>query len=160
MAVNGLACDPALGQLDRSRHALTIPFRNQHGACHCRLIRRLHIVLTRLTRLTRHGLRFSSLWLCGSSRDSGSKRFRGICQTTSIRERSRTVKRQSELEYARPLPYTTRVAKKRKNPAAVALGRKGGKKGGPARAASMTPKERSESARKAVLARWAKAKTQ
>jgi len=34
------------------------------------------------------------------------------------------------------------------------LGRKGGKKGGPARAAKMTPKERSESARKAVRARW------
>ena len=49
---------------------------------------------------------------------------------------------------------------KRKNPAAVALGRKGGKKGGPARAAKMTAQERSESARKAVLARWAKAKGQ
>jgi hypothetical protein len=48
----------------------------------------------------------------------------------------------------------------RKNPAAVALGRKGGKIGGPARAASMTAEERSESARKAVLARWAKVKKQ
>jgi hypothetical protein len=38
------------------------------------------------------------------------------------------------------------------------LGKKGGKKGGPARAANMTPKERSESARKAVQARWAKAR--
>jgi hypothetical protein len=43
---------------------------------------------------------------------------------------------------------------KKKNPAAVALGRKGGKKGGPARAASMTAEERSESARRAVAARW------
>jgi len=50
------------------------------------------------------------------------------------------------------------MAKHRKNPYAVALGRKGGKKGGPARAAAMTPEERSESARKAVLARWAKQK--
>lgn len=50
------------------------------------------------------------------------------------------------------------VAGKRKNPYAVALGRKGGKKGGPARAAKMTPEERSESARKAVKARWAKVK--
>src|ERR1019366_164425 len=41
-----------------------------------------------------------------------------------------------------------------KNPAAVTLGRKGGKKGGLARAASMTPEERSQSARKAVMARW------
>src|SRR5208337_3258577 len=46
----------------------------------------------------------------------------------------------------------------KKNPAAVALGRKGGKKGGPARAARLTPEQRSESARNAVQARWAKAK--
>ncbi|MGA3015898.1 MAG: hypothetical protein ABSF62_02180 [Bryobacteraceae bacterium] len=45
----------------------------------------------------------------------------------------------------------------KKNPAAVALGRKGGKKGGPARAAKLTPEQRSESARKAVQARWSKA---
>jgi hypothetical protein len=38
------------------------------------------------------------------------------------------------------------------------LGKKGGKKGGPARAAAMTPQQRSESARKAVQARWAKKK--
>jgi hypothetical protein len=50
------------------------------------------------------------------------------------------------------------MAKRRKNPAAVALGRKGGKIGGVARAANMTPEQRSESARKAVLARWAKLK--
>lgn len=48
--------------------------------------------------------------------------------------------------------------KKRKNPHAVALGRKGGKKGGLARAAKLTAEERSESARKAVQARWRKAK--
>jgi hypothetical protein len=41
-----------------------------------------------------------------------------------------------------------------KDPAAVALGRKGGLKGGKARAASMTPKERSEAARRAAQARW------
>jgi len=35
------------------------------------------------------------------------------------------------------------------------LGRKGGLKGGPARAAAMTPEQRSESARKAVMTRWA-----
>jgi hypothetical protein len=43
-----------------------------------------------------------------------------------------------------------------KNPAAVELGRRGGLKGGKARAAKMTPEERSESARKAAKARWAK----
>lgn len=48
------------------------------------------------------------------------------------------------------------MRKKRKNLHAVALGKRGGKKGGPARAAKMTPEERSESARNAVKARWAK----
>jgi hypothetical protein len=52
----------------------------------------------------------------------------------------------------------TLKAARAKNPAAVALGRKGGKNGGPARAAKLTPEQRSESARKAVQARWAKAK--
>jgi len=41
-----------------------------------------------------------------------------------------------------------------KDPAAVALGRKGGLKGGKARAANMTPEERSDAARKAAKARW------
>lgn len=50
------------------------------------------------------------------------------------------------------------MASKRKNPYAVALGRRGGLKGGPARAANMTPEERSESARNAVTARWQKTK--
>jgi hypothetical protein len=45
-----------------------------------------------------------------------------------------------------------------KNPAAVALGRKGGLKGGKARAQSMTPEERSALARKAASARWSKPK--
>ena len=50
------------------------------------------------------------------------------------------------------------AAAKKKDPAAVALGRKGGKKGGLARAANLTPAQRSASARKAVQARWAKSK--
>jgi len=41
-----------------------------------------------------------------------------------------------------------------KDPAAVALGRRGGLKGGPARAKAMTAKQRSESARKAAESRW------
>jgi hypothetical protein len=45
---------------------------------------------------------------------------------------------------------------KRKNAAAVALGRKGGLKGGPARAAKLTPEERVASAQKAAIARWAR----
>jgi len=41
-----------------------------------------------------------------------------------------------------------------KNPAAVALGRLGGLKGGKARADSLTPEQRKEIARKAAQARW------
>jgi hypothetical protein len=46
------------------------------------------------------------------------------------------------------------VADSGKDPAAVALGRKGGLKGGKARAASMTAEERSEAARRAARKRW------
>lgn len=43
---------------------------------------------------------------------------------------------------------------KGKDPLAVELGRRGGLKGGKARAAKMTKRERSESAKKAARARW------
>ena len=41
-----------------------------------------------------------------------------------------------------------------KNAAAVALGRLGGKKGGAARAAALTPEKRSEIAKRAATTRW------
>ena len=44
--------------------------------------------------------------------------------------------------------------RRRKNPAAVALGRKGGLKGGKARAAALSPAQRSEIAKKAAQKRW------
>jgi hypothetical protein len=47
-----------------------------------------------------------------------------------------------------------------KNPAAVALGRLGGQKGGPARAAALSEKKRHNIARKAALARWEKHREQ
>ena len=46
--------------------------------------------------------------------------------------------------------------KRRKNPHAVALGRKGGLKGGAARAANLTPEQRSQIAKAAAQARWRK----
>ncbi len=46
------------------------------------------------------------------------------------------------------------MTSKRKNPAAVALGKRGAR----ARNANLTPEERSKIARKAVQARWKKAK--
>ena len=44
--------------------------------------------------------------------------------------------------------------KPEKNPAAVALGRLGGLKGGKARASKLSPKKRSEIAKKAAKKRW------
>ena len=50
------------------------------------------------------------------------------------------------------VPDTSRP--KEKNPAAVALGRLGGLKGGKARAEKLTAKKRAEIAKKAAKARW------
>jgi hypothetical protein len=52
-----------------------------------------------------------------------------------------------------PLPEPTPDGK---NPAAAALGRLGGRKGGPARAAKLPAKRRAEIARNAAKARWSK----
>jgi hypothetical protein len=46
-----------------------------------------------------------------------------------------------------------------KNPAAVALGRLGGKKGGRARAKNLTLEQRAEIARIAATARWKKSES-
>jgi hypothetical protein len=51
-------------------------------------------------------------------------------------------------------PEAPTPADEGKDPAAVALGRRGGLKGGKARAERMTAEERSEAARKAAAARW------
>lgn len=45
---------------------------------------------------------------------------------------------------------------KEKNPAAVALGRLGGLKGGPARAKKLSSKKRKKIAQEAAMTRWAK----
>jgi hypothetical protein len=50
-------------------------------------------------------------------------------------------------------PLTDKPSKG-KNPAAVALGRLGGLKGGPARKKALSAKKRKEIARKAATARW------
>lgn len=49
-------------------------------------------------------------------------------------------------------------AEPEKNPAAVALGRLGGLKGGKARAASLSPAKRKEIAKRAAKQRWSKVK--
>ena len=54
------------------------------------------------------------------------------------------------------MPERSRNSEDKKDPLAVELGRRGGLKGGKARAAKLTKEERVESARKAAQARWAK----
>ena len=51
---------------------------------------------------------------------------------------------------------TKKEPAKEKNPAAVALGRLGGLKGGKARAEGLSAKKRKEIAKKAAQARWSK----
>lgn len=48
------------------------------------------------------------------------------------------------------------LSKRKKNPAAVALGRLGGLRGGKARKEALTPEQRSNIASAAARARWAK----
>ena len=57
------------------------------------------------------------------------------------------------------MPNRSRKKADLKNPAAVALGKLGGKKGGRARAAKLTPEERSAIAKKAAETRWKKKKS-
>jgi hypothetical protein len=52
----------------------------------------------------------------------------------------------------------TKQAVPDKNPAAVALGRLGGLKGGDARAAKLSPERKKEIAQRAAKQRWAKLK--
>jgi hypothetical protein len=60
------------------------------------------------------------------------------------------------LEATGQAPKTEPPTEEPKNPHAVALGRLGGLKGGNARAASLTPRKRSQIAAKAAKARWGK----
>ena len=53
-----------------------------------------------------------------------------------------------------PFEEPTKKPETEKNPAAVALGRLGGKKGGAARAKKLSPERRKEIAEKAAKTRW------
>jgi hypothetical protein len=71
------------------------------------------------------------------------------------------VKRSSKRDFAQNALRVVEIAtgaplKSKKNPAAVALGKLGGKKGGPARAEKLTPEQRRKIASNAARARWAK----
>lgn len=57
------------------------------------------------------------------------------------------------------VPDAEPAVKPEKNPAAVALGKLGGQKGGPARAKKLSAAKRKAIAKKAAAARWKKAAT-
>lgn len=69
---------------------------------------------------------------------------------TDISQLAKSIVDETTSEGTQPAPE--------KNPAAVALGRLGGIKGGPARSKSLSKKRRKEIAEKAAKARWKKAK--
>ena len=62
----------------------------------------------------------------------------------------------SIVEQATTYPKPDQPVEPQKNPAAVELGRLGGKKGGKARADKLTSEQKKEIARKAARARWGK----
>jgi hypothetical protein len=87
-----------------------------------------------------------------------------LCKSLSLGgmlERSRKRRRRGHTEIAKLILENARgeiedqdERNSGKNPAAVALGRLGGKKGGIARAKSLSPKQRSTIARNAAKSRW------
>jgi hypothetical protein len=70
----------------------------------------------------------------------------------------KSIKKSSDINIiaSRIVAKATEEPIKEKNPAAVALGRLGGLKGGKARAESLSPKKRKEIAQKAAKKRWNK----
>ena len=76
-----------------------------------------------------------------------------MCDDTAMHKRS---SRQDSFQNALRVVEEAIGSSLGKNPAAVALGRNGGLKGGKARAASMTAEQRKAIAQKAAKARWAK----
>lgn len=78
-------------------------------------------------------------------------------------KRSGKKKDLNELAFSIVQQFTGQASKEKpereKNPAAVALGRLGGLKGGVARARKLTKAQRSASARRAAQTRWKKRET-
>ena len=72
------------------------------------------------------------------------------------KRKSKDVNQMAKNVVDRIIELTEGSEKPEKNPAAVALGKLGGLKGGPARARSLSAKKRAEIARKAAKARWVK----
>jgi hypothetical protein len=70
-------------------------------------------------------------------------------EAAAMRDRRRATRDVNQIAAAVVESATDESGQYRKDPAAVEAGRRGGRKGGAARAERLTPEERSESARKA-----------
>lgn len=91
-----------------------------------------------------------------------------VISVSQILSESMNIRKRKLLRKARPLKHNkgmarvvsiaTKLPTPTKNPAAVALGRLGGLKGGHARAAKLTAAERKEIAQRAAKQRWANSK--
>jgi hypothetical protein len=78
----------------------------------------------------------------------------GLWHHISMGKRSSRIAKRDDFQNALRVVEEAIGSSLGKNPAAVALGRQGGLKGGNARAAKLTPKQRSDIARKAAAKRW------
>ncbi len=85
-------------------------------------------------------------------------RFGHICYISLMHKRTSKddVNQMAKKVVDRIIELTEGPDKPEKNPAAVALGKLGGLKGGPARARKLSPKRRALIARAAAKARWSK----
>lgn len=88
-----------------------------------------------------------------------SARIRAVWYTLPMPERSRKKKPRDLNKLAAAIVSQSTggeppLTEETKNPAAVELGRAGGLKGGPARAAKLSAEQRREIAKKAAKARW------
>lgn len=88
-----------------------------------------------------------------SGRPDFNQQVHAIFEKVAAGESCHDADRATESVAAQPAP-----PEREKDPAAVALGRKGGLKGGRARMDSLSPKERSKLGKKAAQARWGKDK--
>lgn len=84
----------------------------------------------------------------GEDHDNSSLTVPRLWRTMALHERSSIV--EVFLTDTKATPRTPQ----QKNPAAVSLGRLGGRKGGRARAEALSPEQRRQIAKKAAQARW------
>jgi hypothetical protein len=85
-----------------------------------------------------------------------SKKRKEDSSQAAFRTVQRLIERTTETETPKPVPHNVVPIRHRKNPAAVALGKKGGLKSAQGRMEKIAPEERRRIASAAARTRWAK----